>query len=234
LNINFPKNKIFLADLILQRTDGFIKCGGGSFLSNWMNGDNKEHLANFLIENGKYESFMKYTMRSYLEEVIEFTNFFDIEKEKNLISIGPGNGFFELLLFQKVKFKKILLIDIEETDTQNHGFNQNGSGYANLINTKNFLVNNGIKSEVIKVFNPEKQKLPKFKFDLLISLFSMGFHYPCDTYVNYIVENSSEKSKVIYDKRKNIKDIGHEKLQMTFKKIKKLSKLKHDRISMIK
>ena len=43
--------------------------------------------------------------------------------------------FFELLLFQKVKFKKILLIDIEKTDTQNHGFNQNGSGYANLINT---------------------------------------------------------------------------------------------------
>ena len=29
--------------------------------------------------------------------------------------------FFELLLFQKVKFKKILLIDIEETNTQNHG-----------------------------------------------------------------------------------------------------------------
>ena len=96
------------------------------------------------------------------------------------------------------------------------------------------MVNNGIKSEVIKVFNPEKQKLPKFKFDLLIPLFSMGFHYPCDTYVYYIAENSSEKSKVIYDKRKNIKDIGHEKLQMTFKKIKKLSKLKHDRISMIK
>ena len=54
MNINFPKNKIFLADLILQRTDGFIKCGGGSFLSNWMNGDNKEHLANYLIEKYKY------------------------------------------------------------------------------------------------------------------------------------------------------------------------------------
>ena len=66
------------------------------------------------------------------------------------------------------------------------------------------------------------------------SLFSMGFHYPCDSYLNYIIENSSDKSKVIYDKRKNIKDTGHEKLQMTFKKIKKLSKLKHDRISMIK
>ena len=33
-------------------------------------------------------------MKSYLEEVSKFINFFDIEKEKNLISIGPGNGFF--------------------------------------------------------------------------------------------------------------------------------------------
>ena len=106
MNINFPKNKIFLADLILQRKNGFIKCGGGSFLNNWMNGDNKEHLANYLIENGKYESFMKYTMRSYLEEVIEFTNFFDIEKEKNLISIGPGNGFLNCYYFKKLNSKK--------------------------------------------------------------------------------------------------------------------------------
>ena len=43
--------------------------------------------------------------------------------KKNLMSIKLGNGFIELLLFQKVKFKKILLIDIEKTDTQNHGFN---------------------------------------------------------------------------------------------------------------
>ena len=51
---------------------------------------------------------------------------------------------------------------------QNHGFNEKGSGYANLTDTKNFLITNDIPSNKIINCNPEKQKITKFKFDLLI------------------------------------------------------------------
>ena len=232
MNIIFPKSKTFFSDLILQRTDGFIKCGGGEVLSKWMEGKNKSHLVDYLISIGKYEDFMKITMNAYIKEVNEFINVFKINKINNLISIGPGNGIFEILLLKKIKFNKILLIDIEKTDSQNHGFNEKGSGYANLTDTKEFLVANDIPSQAIIICNPKKQKTPKFKFDLLISLFSMGFHYPCNEYKDFIFNNASHRSKIIYDKRKNVFDKGHEELQKKFKFLTKISRLKHDRISM--
>ena len=52
MNIIFPKSKTFFSDLILQRTDGFIKCGGSEVLSKWMEGKNKSHLVDYLISNG--------------------------------------------------------------------------------------------------------------------------------------------------------------------------------------
>ena len=62
----------------------------------------------------------------------------------------------------------------------------------------------------------------------------MGLHYPCDEYLDFIYKNASYKSKMIYDKRKNVFDKGHEELQKKFKFLKKVSGLKHDRISMEK
>jgi hypothetical protein len=232
MNIIFPKSKAFFSDLILQRTEGFIKCGGGEVLSKWMEGKSKDHLVDYLISNNKYEDFMKWTMNTYIKEVDEFIKIFNIEKINNLISIGPGNGIFEILLSQKIKFKKILLIDIERTESQNHGFNEKGSGYANLIDTKNFLITNDIPSNKIITCNPEKHKIPKFKFDLLISLFSMGFHYPCNEYTDFILKNASHRSKIIYDKRRNVFDKGHETLQQKLKFFKKIPRIKHDRILM--
>ena len=234
MNITFPKSKTFFSDLILQRTEGFINCGGREALTKWMEGNNKKHLVDYLIDSGNYEYFMKITMNTYMKEVNEFINFFKIEQVNNLISIGPGNGIFEALLLKKIKYNLILLIDIEETESQNHGFNNKGSGYANLINTKNFLIANDVPPQKIIICNPQKQKIPKFKFDLLISLLSMGLHYPCDEYLDFIYKSASYKSKMIYDKRKNVFDKGHEELQKKFKFLKKVSGLKHDRISIEK
>tara|TARA_B100000767_G_scaffold274532_1_gene307808 strand:- start:181 stop:360 length:180 start_codon:yes stop_codon:yes gene_type:complete len=59
MNIIFPKSKAFFSDLILQRTEGFIQCGGGEVLSKWMEGKSKDHLVDYLINNNKYEDFMK-------------------------------------------------------------------------------------------------------------------------------------------------------------------------------
>ena len=145
--------------------------------------------------------------------------------------------FFQLHRENKTKtviqnLEKILLIDIEKTESQNHGFNEKGSGYANLIDTKNFLITNDISSNKIITCNPEKHKIPKFKFDLLISLFSMGFHYPCNEYTDFILKNASHRSKIIYDKRRNVFDKGHETLQQKLKFLKKIPRIKHDRILM--
>ena len=62
----------------------------------------------------------------------------------------------------------------------------------------------------------------------------MGFHYPCNEYVDFIIKNSSLNSKIIYDKRRKVIDIGHDKLENNFKYYKKIQKLKHDRVCMLK
>ena len=234
MNIIFPESRNFFSDLILQRTDGFIKCGGREVLDRWFKGEKKDHLIDFLINNDKYEEFMKITIGNYLKEVDEFLKVYKIINADHLVSIGPGNGVFETLLLKKINFKNILLIDIEDTKSQKHGFANKGSGYASLASTKNFLVSNGIPLETIKICNPRIHNIPKFKFDLLFSLYSMGFHYPCDEYVDFIIENSSVNSKIIYDKRRKVIDIGYEKLTNNFLMLKKIQKLKHDRVCMLK
>ena len=80
MNIVFPKSKIFFSDLILQRTDGLIKCGGREALNRWMKGKKKIELIDFLLANNKYEKFMKITMDKYLEEIDEFL---DIKYKKS-------------------------------------------------------------------------------------------------------------------------------------------------------
>ena len=115
---------------------------------------------------------------------------------------------------------------------QNHGFNEQRSGHANLTDIKNFLITNDIPSNKIITRNPEKHKIPKFKLDLLISLFSMGFHYSCNEHTDFILKNASYRSKIIYDKRRNVFDKGHETLQQKLKFLKKIPRIKHDRILM--
>ena len=234
MNIVFPKSKIFFSDLILQRTDGLIKCGGREALNRWMKGKKKIELIDFLLANNKYEKFMKITMDKYLEEIDEFLDIFNTKKVNNIISIGPGNGVFELILLKKIKFNKILLIDIENTKHQYHGFNKKGSGYSCLKDTKFFFISNNIPSNSIIICNPTINNLPKFEYDLAFSLFSMGFHYPCNQYVNYLIENAKKDSKIILDKRKCSIDEGYKILLKNFKLIKKIPKIKHYRVLLCK
>ena len=75
-----------------------------------------------------------------------------------------------------------------------------GSGYCSLEEAKNFLILNDIPESKIKICNPQYKKLPMFKFDLLVSFLSMGFHCPCDDYVDFILANHKPNSILIFDK----------------------------------
>ena len=235
MKIKLPKDKQFFSNLILQRTDAFIKCGGLKILKKvFEDGSNTEILINFLLENKKYDVYILNTLKSYLKEVDQFIKFYNITNEKNIISIGPGNGIFELFLLKRIKFNKILLVDIENTVSKEHGFNEKGSGYSSLEDTKTFLINNNIQSSRIMTCNPKKEKLPSLQISLLFSLFSMGFHYPCNEYIEFIKKNSNKNSKIILDKRKNVKDDGFEILLKNFEVTKIFEQSKHNRILLTK
>ena len=97
-----------------------------------------------------------------------------------------------------------------------HGFFKKGAGYANLLATKDFLVNNKISEDRIYICNPTKTSLPEFKFSLAISTLSMGFHYPCDEYSQFLISNKMQSSYLVFDKRKNEIDQGFDEITRFF------------------
>lgn len=230
ININYPSNDQFVEDLILQRTGPFIKYGGAPALKVWSETGRKTQLLEHLIKNKLIGTYVYETTQEISREVDELIEILPNINFENIVSIGPGNGILELLLLKKITFSEILLIDIEDSDTYQHGFSDNGSGYASLQKTKEFLISNDIPADRILTCNPRHSQLPNFPFDLLISILSMGFHYPCNDYVTFIIENISADGRVVFDKRRGSVDAGFDQILRKFLIKKQTPSEKSDRV----
>lgn len=229
MNIKIPLNPQFLSDLILQRTDPFLKLGGGNALMNWFSQGNIDGLVNFLKVNNLVSDYLRMVFENYKSEIISLMDKLPRKALKRIVSIGPGNGIFELLLVRENLTTDLCLIDIEKTLEHYHGFNLKGSGYANLQTTKTFIKSN-IKSPLnITLCNPTKEPLPEFEYSLFISILSMGFHYPCDEYTDFIISKSIVNSFVIFDKRKDKPDAGFQKILENFSVTHLIEEEKYDR-----
>jgi len=221
------KNK-FLLDLILQRTGPFLKLGGRNVLNDYMRGG-ADALVNFLTANNLQQKYLRMVFADLKAELNQIKKYIPTGSFKKVVSIGSGNGILELLLVQEGQTQELLLVDIEDTPELYHGFNINGSGYANLIDSSNFIKSNTEFSSKVYVCNPTKEKLPEFKFSLLLSTLSMGFHYPCDEYVEFVTEQSLFNSFVVLDKRRDAPDAGFVQILKKFSVIYFIKNKKHDR-----
>jgi hypothetical protein len=233
-NINIPADQQFIENLILQRTGPFISYGGAGALNQWFARGDKAQLFDFLAKNNFLQRFLQDTINEISEEAHALIGELPADCFNSMVSIGPGNGILELVLMKKTAAKSILLIDIETSDTHLHGYNLTGSGYASLEATRSFLVSNGVASESIMACNPRLEKLPEFRFHLLLSILSMGFHYPCDEYADFISKNCRPGGFVVFDKRRGIPDSGFDALGKSFHMSKKMAAQKHDRIFLTK
>jgi hypothetical protein len=214
--IRFPNDPDFFSNLILQRTGPFIKLGGEPILDSWFSHGEKNSLFEFLSRNKLLDVYIKMIMADLHLELTELTKNIPESNFERVISVGPGNGLVELLILKLGLTSELLLIDIEKTKEHYHGFNRRGSGYADLNTTKMFLELNIDYPVRIHICNPLKDEIPNFKFSLFTSLLSMGFHYPCDEYADYITRNAEANSMIIFDKRLSSHDPGFEKLSQCF------------------
>ncbi len=209
--IQFPQDLEFVSNLVLQRTEPFMELGGRDALARWFSTGDKTALHAYLTSHnllGVYLNNVASDISNEVRTVLEKTG---KKKFDRVISIGPGNGLFELALFQAHPYEKILLIDIENSEGRHqHGFAVQGSGYASLAATKRFMTDNAVPEDRIMLCNPQEESLPDFRYDLLVSLLSMGFHYPCDDYAGFIIENTNTDATLILDKRNDTADGGFE------------------------
>ena len=77
--------------------------------------------------------------------------------------------------------------------------NNNNEGYNNLNLLKNFLIKNNLPSSKFTIFDFDNDVLPSKKFDIVLSLFSLDYHYNFDVYSDYLKKISHKNTLVIFD-----------------------------------
>ena len=142
--------------------------------------------------NKKYYSIMKNEF-SELKKKIDFSN-------KKILSIGSGMCGLELLINSKNKNNKFTIIEKNYVSKKvRYGWDEkNIEGYNNLNLLKKFMLKNGMKNN-IKIYDFDSDNLPFGKFDLIISLYSLDYHYDFKIYLNFFKKVVNKDTIFIFD-----------------------------------
>ena len=145
----------------------------------------KKVFKNYLrIINNEYQNIEKY-----------------LNDEQKILSIGGGIGGLEALILKNFPNTKIDLIEKNYiSDKIRYGWdNKNQEGYNNLLLTENFFNLNGIDNAKYDIYDYDKKSFPNKNYNLIISLYSLDYHYDFNTYFNYLKSVSNENTKIIFD-----------------------------------
>ena len=134
------------------------------------------------------------------EEFKTFEKYID-HNDKNVLSIGGGMGGLEIILNNN---SEVNFFDFIERNFVSkkvvYGWSSNNSeAYNNLNLQSEFLVKNGLSKIKFKIFDFDNDVLPSKKFDIVISLYSLDYHYDFNLYVEYLKKNTHNQSKIIFD-----------------------------------
>jgi hypothetical protein len=134
------------------------------------------------------------------EEFKTLENHID-HNDKNLLSSGGGMGGFEVILNNNCEVNFFDFIERNFVSKKVvYGWSDNNSeAYNNLNLQTQFLVKNGLSKTKFKGFDFDKDTLPSKKFDVVISLYSLDYHYDFNQYAKYLKENTHKESKIIFD-----------------------------------
>ncbi len=153
----------------------------------------KFFLNNSLIAKRYHEIML--SELSTLEKFIE-------SNDKLILSIGGGVGGLEAVINQKYRNKQFYFIErnyISKKVKYGWGGMINKEAYNNLEIQKEFLTINKMNVEQINIFDYDNEKLPEMKFDMIISLLSLDYHYDFDLYKDYLKKVSKKDTKIIFD-----------------------------------
>ena len=122
--------------------------------------------------------------------------------DKFFLGIGSGIGGLELLINQNFKDRNYHFIErnyVSKKVKYGWGGMVNDEAYNDLELQKNFLKINNMNESQINIYDYDKDDLPEIKFDVIISLFSLDYHYDFDLYIEYLKKISKPDTKIIFD-----------------------------------
>ena len=136
-----------------------------------------------------------------LEEFLTIKKFIS-SNDNFFLGIGSGIGGLELLINRNFKDKNYYFIErnyVSKKVKYGWGGMVNKEAYNNLELQKNFLKINNMNESQINIYDYDKNDLPEIKFDVIISLFSLDYHYDFDIYIDYLKKVSKPETKIIFD-----------------------------------
>lgn len=194
-NFNLPKKAARI--IVLQRIEllsPFLakirKLFGRYFFSNFIT----RFFLDSKIIREKYYQIMANEF-SMIERFID-------SNDKIFLSIGSGIGGLELIINQKFKNNKYHFIEKNYVSKKvSYGWDgmENKEAYNDLNLQKDFLKMNDMNENQINIYDFDNDKLPEKKFDIIISLFSLDYHYDFSLYQNYLKKISKPDTKIIFD-----------------------------------
>lgn len=126
---------------------------------------------------------------------------------RNILDIGCGIAAIDILINNHYNNNiNISLLDKTKTDDRiYYFFEEEGSFYNSLDISKEVLEDNGVSLNRVFVqeATDDNKIKSKFKFDLVISLLSWGFHYPVSTYIDEVYYKMNKGGVLIMDVRSN-------------------------------
>ncbi len=192
---NLPKGAARL--IVLQRIElvnSFLlklrKLLGRYFFSNFIT----KYFLNTRIIGDKYYQVM-------MNEFLSIKDYID-KDDKDFLSIGGGLGGLELIINQVFKSNNYYFIErdyVSKKVKYGWGGTINDEAYNDLNLQKTFLKMNEMQENQINIFDYDKDILPEKKFDVIISLLSLDYHYDFDVYIKYLKKVSKIDTKIIFD-----------------------------------
>ena len=150
MHLNLLDSEKFLINLVLQRTGplGTLNCKYAT--AKWRKDGDLSEIKKLIKNKSFLKNYLSLLLGGLKKEINELEKFYFGETINSLVSIGPGNGLLELLFIKKYIIKKILLVDIESSETHDYFFRENSSGYALLDEPKKFFTKVVDKTIIVK------------------------------------------------------------------------------------
>ncbi len=132
----------------------------------------------------------------------EYSNIRNLIKDKkNFLSIGAGIGGLELIIMNNHKDAKFSFIEKNYVSSKiKYGWdNLNQEGYNDLNQLRNFLKTNNIDEKRFDIFDCEKDNYPNKTFEVIMSIYSLDYHYDFNIYYDYLRKIIGTNSIIIFD-----------------------------------
>ena len=191
INLNYVSKKLLLLQRneLLSQKQKFLRKRFGRFI-----------FTNLLINFFQEENIEKISSKLFQKEIDTIKNYLP-KNVKNIMDIGCGLGIINIFLNEIYQNETTFyLLDKNHIDTKiKYGFSSDYESYNDLKETRKILLENGLNDNRINIFDVDREINIKERVDLVISLKSMGYHYPFEKYIFLFKDCCNENTTFIFD-----------------------------------